>query len=588
MAIKFSLSSRSASSKKTPATPPKPSRALAGSPPPCPRPPKEPLKLLTANLFASTPSSKSKSLSTRDAPKGKEFFLKELPRELRDMIYIHYIGNEQPFGNFGKRNNHDEKRELWLRRWRSLLLVCRQTYAEFAPLLYQAAHFTYNVGYLENEGTAIAKTFFKMSMFWKASEVLKENLQQCTVKVEAGWQPDAGSAVKWTFMIEQLTEFLISLPRLHTLYVYVNRSDQPKGDKTLIKFVPTYRYRPRQVAALDAARRAFRLHPAIQHLHITERLEHYFTGSCRTTSIDAQSDGTVTEESYIVHSDGHMKNCELQCVCEDNDMEHEEYHLYEGRDDLPQSKTDQYTMPTILISGAASGIGHAFLQSYAKDTNNQIIAIDRAPIDTTTLYSQAKIETYTVDITSQDSLDAFLPHIQNKPIHLLIHSIGIRGLVPTIEAQNPSNVAAAETLNVMDVETMMRTYNVNTIATFTLLRSLLPNLLSSTPTSHSQTKVVIMGSRMGSMGYNTTGSAYAYRASKAALNSMIKSFSIDVPEVIWVIMHPGRVESGLVMCKEEGAISAEESVTSMAPLIERFAKEDSGKFLDRFGERIEW
>lgn len=90
------------------------------------------------------------------------------------------------------------------------------------------------------------------------------------------------------------------------------------------------------------------------------------------------------------------------------------------------------------------------------------------------------------------------------------------------------------------------------------------------------------------MGYNTAGSAYAYRASKAALNAVIKSFSIDVPNVVWVLLHPGRVESGLVMCREEGAISAEESVGMMVPLIEMFEKGDSGRFLDRFGERIEW
>lgn len=139
-------------------------------------------------------------------------------------------------------------------------------------------------------------------------------------------------------MTEELTKFLISLPRLYTLYVYVNRSDQPQGNQAMFNFIPQYRYRPRQVVALDAVRRAFRLHSAIQHLHITERLDHHVTGFCRTSSIDAHSDGSVIEESYIIHSKDHMKKCELQCVCEDNDFEYEEYTLFDGREDLPKAK----------------------------------------------------------------------------------------------------------------------------------------------------------------------------------------------------------------------------------------------------------
>ncbi|KAI7643959.1 hypothetical protein KC318_g20876 [Hortaea werneckii] len=106
-------------------------------------------------------------------------------------------------------------------------------------------------------------------------------------------------------------------------------------------------------------------------------------------------------------------------------------------------------------------------------------------------------------------------------------------------------------------------------------------------------KVIVMSSRMGSLGNNfpgnrSAGSAYAYRASKAALNAIIRSFVVDVPEVTFVVCHPGRVETKLVKWKEEGAITAQESVEGLLPLIDRWGKEDSGKFYDRFGETIQW
>ena len=98
---------------------------------------------------------------------------------------------------------------------------------------------------------------------------------------------------------------------------------------------------------------------------------------------------------------------------------------------------------------------------------------------------------------------------------------------------------------------------------------------------------------MGSIGNNElpnkdAGSAYAYRASKAAMNAIVRSFAIDVPEVAFILCHPGRVETNLVRCKEEGAITVEESVDAIVPLIEKWGKGDSGNFYDRFGRTIQW
>jgi NAD(P)-dependent dehydrogenase (short-subunit alcohol dehydrogenase family) len=250
-------------------------------------------------------------------------------------------------------------------------------------------------------------------------------------------------------------------------------------------------------------------------------------------------------------------------------------------------------MPTILITGAASGLGAAFLSAYAtQQPSTKILAIDRAPI--TPDPNHPNIHPHTLDLTDESAVLAFAQKISTEPLNLIIHSAGIRGLVPALEDQYPNDVAACETLSGMDLETMMRTFQINAVATFLLIRALLPNLLlcDSGP-AETPPKVIIMSSRMGSLTNNArpnpaAGSAYAYRASKAALNTIVRSFAVDVPGVCFVLCHPGRVETGLVRGREEGAIEAGESVGGILPLIEGWGMGESGRFYDRFGERIEW
>ena len=135
----------------------------------------------------------------------------------------------------------------------------------------------------------------------------------------------------------------------------------------------------------------------------------------------------------------------------------------------------------------------------------------------------------------------------------------------------------------MDHSTFTKTFEVNTWGTLNTVTSFLFNLKSA-----ENARVVILSSRMGSVGANTAGGGYAYRASKAALNAVVKSLVIDVPEVMFLLLHPGRVETGLVDWKEEGAISVQESLSDCLDVMGKIKKEDSGKLVDRFGEVIPW
>ncbi|KAF2741465.1 NAD(P)-binding protein [Polyplosphaeria fusca] len=245
-------------------------------------------------------------------------------------------------------------------------------------------------------------------------------------------------------------------------------------------------------------------------------------------------------------------------------------------------------MFTVLITGASSGLGLAFLKHYASQPSTRVIALDTSPMSADTATAFPDMQFHQADVTSPALLMLCQTlEVQSISIDLLIHSAGIRGLVSEVVQEKRGDVNAAETYETMNRETMMRTLEINTWGTFNVVKTFLPRLKSASSPSE-PAKVVIMSSRMGSMSSNVGGAGYAYRASKAGLNAVVKSFSIDVPEVAFLLLHPGRVETGLVEWKEEGAMSLEESLRDCLKVINGLEKADSGGFVDRFGETIGW
>jgi len=92
---------------------------------------------------------------------------------------------------------------------------------------------------------------------------------------------------------------------------------------------------------------------------------------------------------------------------------------------------------------------------------------------------------------------------------------------------------------------------------------------------------------MGSIADNTSGSHYAYRSSKAALNAMMKSAAIDLAAdgIKVLLMHPGWVKTD--MGGPNAMLTAKESIAGMLSVINN-PDTKSGHFYNSLGEEIPW
>jgi NAD(P)-dependent dehydrogenase (short-subunit alcohol dehydrogenase family) len=100
-------------------------------------------------------------------------------------------------------------------------------------------------------------------------------------------------------------------------------------------------------------------------------------------------------------------------------------------------------------------------------------------------------------------------------------------------------------------------------------------------------KLAVISSRMGSIGARGDTSGWLYRASKAALNSVLKDASLVLAgRAVCVAFHPGWVKTD--MGGPGAALEAAASVADMRATLARLRAADNGRFLNHDGSAIQW
>jgi NAD(P)-dependent dehydrogenase (short-subunit alcohol dehydrogenase family) len=100
-------------------------------------------------------------------------------------------------------------------------------------------------------------------------------------------------------------------------------------------------------------------------------------------------------------------------------------------------------------------------------------------------------------------------------------------------------------------------------------------------------RVAVLSSGMGSIGERTNSDRWLYRASKAALNSVLKDASIALsPRAICVAIDPGWVRTD--MGGPAAPTEVSQSVSDMRRTLARLTAADNGSFIKRDGQAHAW
>ena len=225
----------------------------------------------------------------------------------------------------------------------------------------------------------------------------------------------------------------------------------------------------------------------------------------------------------------------------------------------------------VLITGANRGIGLEFTKQYAAD-GWRVLACCRQPQSAAALQALAaahsNVEILALDVADFKQIDALALQLKDTAIDVLINNAGVY----------PSSGFGD-----VDYDDWAEGFKINSMAPLKMAEAFVQHVTRS-----QLKKIATLSSKMGSLDDNTSGDSYSYRSSKAAVNMVMKSLSIDLkPYGISVVtLHPGWVQTD--MGGSNAMISTVTSVTGLRSVIEQLNIASTGKFIAYDGKEIAW
>jgi len=241
-----------------------------------------------------------------------------------------------------------------------------------------------------------------------------------------------------------------------------------------------------------------------------------------------------------------------------------------------------------LVQGASRGIGLGLVDALlADDSMKRVIATCRRPDKADALQALAcdRLSIQALDVTDPAQIADLAGALQHDGtrLSLVVNAAGVL---------HGEGFAPEKKLEDLDMQALQRVFAVNTFGPALLLAALRPLMARK-----GKAVYAAISARVGSIGDNRLGGWYAYRASKAALNQVIRTAGIEFGRrnrnLIAAALHPGTTDTALsapfqANVPADKLFPVEQTCGYLLRVIDGLSGDDNGGLFAWDGNRIEW
>ena len=225
-------------------------------------------------------------------------------------------------------------------------------------------------------------------------------------------------------------------------------------------------------------------------------------------------------------------------------------------------------MATVLLIGASRGIGLELARQY-REAGWRVIATARSDEGLARLQALG-CETLQTDVADPASNSGLAWALDGEKLDLAVY---VAGAMDRATAPQPPTRDA--------FDAVMHT---NVMGAMQVIPQILPMLQEAHGT------LACIGSVMGSLQETTSGSAWLYRVSKAALNMVVRCVQAEQADVTVLALHPGWVQTD--MGGTQAPLSVAQSATRLRRTLETVRTQRDpahrGAFLNHEGTPLPW
>lgn len=221
-------------------------------------------------------------------------------------------------------------------------------------------------------------------------------------------------------------------------------------------------------------------------------------------------------------------------------------------------------MQRSLVIGSSGGIGQALCAALAAQ-GWQVTGLSRSANG--------------LDVTSEDSVARQLAALDGPFSRIIIATGALE-----IDGHTPEKA-----LKHLSAEGMAAQFALNAIGPALVMKHALRLLPKDTPAV-----MAVLSARVGSIGDNRAGGWHSYRASKAALNQIIRGAAVELgrshPQAACVALHPGTVATRFTekYLGRHPAVAPSEAAANLLRVIDGLSPAQSGQFFDWAGKPVPW